>query len=73
MGDIHQFKPGIVGDGHKIDPEAILVEAAGNYESIVIIGIAKDGVLDCQSSDGRHETIALIERAKAKLIASFDD
>ncbi|WP_026601487.1 hypothetical protein [Methylomonas sp. 11b] len=46
MSEILQFK-------HKnaaIDPDVVLQEAQGNYESVIVIGFDKHEALDCRAS-----------------------
>ena len=67
------FTPDIVGDGFTVDPDEVLQGCLGKLKSVVVIGIDEDGDLWGSASDGRPETIALLERAKARLLASYDD
>lgn len=67
------FKPEIVGDGFTVNPDDVLQECIGKLKTVVVVGIDEDGDLWGSASDGRPETIALLERAKARLIASYDD
>ncbi|TPQ24942.1 hypothetical protein [Methylomonas koyamae] len=46
MGDICNFRP----KNAAIDPDVVLQEAAGQFDSLVIIGWDKEGLLDARAS-----------------------
>lgn len=75
MSDIVQFRPAIVGDGAKLDAAKIIgnLPAPEKIQSIAVAYLDEDGELKCCSTDSRAETLMLFERAKARLIAGYED
>lgn len=54
--------------GFRVEPEACLNAAlAANLKSVVIIGLAKNGVPLVWCSDGTPDAYELIDRAKARI------
>ena len=53
------------------DPDNVLEQAAGVYESVVIIGVEKDGdlLVSASTNIGENEILWLLERFKHKLMA----
>ena len=53
------------------DPDAVLEQAIGQYDNVVIIGLDKEGMLDPRASLGLNSAniLWLIEVFKAKLLA----
>lgn len=63
--DIVKFRP----RDYNNNPDAILEEAAGAYETVLLIGWNKDGTFDARGSTGDGpELLWLLEVFKAKLM-----
>lgn len=73
MTDVREFRPKIVGDGRKLDADDILRTNVGIFRTLVLVGEDENGGLVCASTDGRPDAITLLERAKAKIIAGYED
>lgn len=78
MTNVVQFNAGIVGDGAKIDSSKIIdnlksYDVNRGIECLVVVYIDADGFLQCASTDGRAEALMLMERAKVRLIAGYED
>ena len=71
--NIFSFQPRLVGDGYTVDPDEVLKECIGEFKSVVVIGIDHNGKLFGHASNGRPEAITMLERAKVKLLASYDE
>lgn len=65
----------VVGDDYKVDPRDVLDEFADGVEltHVVVVGLDKDGDLIGSASHGRPDTMMMLDRAKAKLLASYGD
>lgn len=71
---VHEFRPAVVGDGAKLDPHRIVTNLKpAEMQSIAVIYIDSNGELQCASTDGRAETLMLLERAKTQLVAGYLD
>ena len=53
------------------DPDNVLEQAVGVYESVVIIGVEKDGdlLVSASTNIGENQILWLLERFKHKLMA----
>lgn len=71
--NVFTFRPQLVGDGYTVNPDEVLQECIGTFKEVVVVGIDNDGRLVGHGSGGRPEAITLLERAKARLLASYDD
>lgn len=65
----------LVGDGYTVDPRDVIAEFADGVEltHVVVVGVDEDGNLTGSSSHGRPDTMMMLDRAKAKLLASYGD
>jgi len=54
----------------RVEPDDVLESAKGVYEELIVIGFAKDGMLDVRSSHNVTERQALwtVEQFKRKLL-----
>lgn len=66
MGEVIKIYPA----GSAKNPDAVLDQAIGQYESVLLVGYDKEGRLDIRSTtDLDHQSILwLIESFKAKLL-----
>ena len=66
MGEVIKIYP----EGSAKYPDAVLEQAIGKYESVFIIGLDKDGIMDPRASTNMSsETMLwLLERFKHKLL-----
>lgn len=72
MADVIEFKPEVVGDGYRFDPDEILEAAKGaKFETLAVIGQLETGELWVSGNANAGETLVLIERAKHCII--FDE
>lgn len=55
MGEVVKFFP---ADAAK-DPDAVLEQAIGNYQNVLVLGWDKDGELDCRGDLGLTKENAL--------------
>lgn len=67
MGEVIKFYPA----GSAKHPDAVLEQAMGDYESVLLVGYDDEGRLDVRSTtDLDHKEILwLVESFKAKLLA----
>lgn len=63
-----QTRDGVIGDGVKLDPDAILEANKGAFTSLAIVGIDKDGIIQICMTDTIAETLLMLDVAKAKVI-----
>lgn len=68
MTNVATFTPRLVGDGIKVDCEAVLANVPRPLREVVVIGIDEDGELFLASSEGVPTAVFLMERAKAFLV-----
>lgn len=66
MGDVVKIYP----EGSAKNPDAVLEQAVGEYESVFIIGWSKDGAMDVRSSTNLEckDILWLIEVFKKKML-----
>lgn len=66
MGDIVKIYP----QGSARNPDAVLEQAVGEYESVFVIGLDKEGALEVRSSTNldHKEILWLMEVFKSKLL-----
>lgn len=57
-----------VGDGYVVPPDQILDQAAGKYETLVIVGERPDGEIEVCASHGAGDAVLLLEWAKTFLV-----
>lgn len=66
---VHKFKPVVVGDNYRFDPDEILDGAKGEpFDRLLVIGEYDDGELYIAGNCNSGETLVLMERSKLKLI-----
>lgn len=71
---VHEFRPAIVGDGTKLDAGRILSHLQPDtMQALAVVYLDGNGELQCASTDSRAETVMLFERAKARLVAGYED
>lgn len=68
-----EFKPQLVGEGYRFDPDKILEEAKGRgFENILIIGELESGELWVSSAANAGEAMILMEKAKRQICFGED-
>ena len=73
MAKVLKFKPQVVGEGYRFDPDAILEAAKGqDFGNIVIVGENQDGSIWVSSAANAGEALILMERAKKQIIFGDD-
>jgi hypothetical protein len=55
------LRPGPVGDGIKLDPDAILEANKGEFIRIALVGERADGTIAVAGTDGCAETLLLLQ------------
>lgn len=73
MSNVVSLPIGSVGDGVRVEPDDVLSAAIGNARSVVVVFEDNAGELRVSSSDGAPEALMLMERAKKRLVASYED
>lgn len=66
--EIVELRPGLVGEGARIEPDDVLDGAKDKLAIAVVVGLDRDGELFLASSDGAERAYFLMERAKFWLL-----
>lgn len=67
--NIYTFRPTLVGDDYRIDPEQVIEGAKGcGYTDVLVIGRLDTGEIVASSSAGRGEALLLMEKAKRIIV-----
>lgn len=65
MADVIGFRPELVGEGYRFEPDKILEEAKGqDFTNIVVVGEMPDGSIWVSSAANAGEALVMMERAK---------
>ena len=68
-GDVIKFKPVLIGDGVRYDPDEILDAAKGQgFTRLAIIGELPDGTIWVSGNANAGETLILMEMAKRQIV-----
>lgn len=59
----------LIGEGVKLEPDAVLKEAMGKLACVVVIGQTPDGEMWVSSTDGGGDTLWLLEKAKLEVLS----
>ena len=68
MDNVIRLVPKAIGDGVRVDCDAVLAGAVGKLEECIVIGVEKNGDLYIAGTDGLRDTIYLMELAKSVLL-----
>lgn len=66
--EILELHPGAVGDGFKVTPDDVLQHAIGRLDSVLVVGLSKDGDLYVAGSHGAPDSAFLAARAQHYLV-----
>jgi hypothetical protein len=66
--EIVPLRPGLIGDGLRVEPDDVLDAARGKLPVVVVCGLDRNGELYLASSDGAEKAYFLMERAKFWLL-----
>lgn len=73
MADVVAFQPVLVGDGYRIDADAVLDEAKEHeFNRLAVLGELSDGTLYLAGTANAGETMILLELAKHHLLFGDD-
>jgi hypothetical protein len=54
----------VIGEGITVSPDAVLTGAVAKLDSVVVVGVDKDGAIYVASSEGQPEAVATLDLAK---------
>lgn len=73
MSNVVSLPTGLVGDGLTVQPDNVIAAVIGKARMVVVAYEDDNGELQVASSHGRPESITLFERARVRLISSYED